>query len=293
MYVCVCVCVCVFPATRRAESRHFSPGESRAARPHRKKVLSRSPPFLLVLHWTTYQTKRHGPTTTIHSTMATTTAAPRSGLDALASLASMMHESIVIPASGSPPTTDDDSEAMPPPPPRRRMRSASNPEGMERWEPAYSRRRVQYTIGIVEEDDADAEEELDADNGKSDEMVSGGTPSSPAVVISPESLLHRARSKLLQDMSEANLKGEKGLQTLPHSLNKYKHVSRRPKRMFNRYISQRPTRPLSFFSRAVTDARHDVRVWCSHGGFGKAVPWFRTLLSRISRCTISCLFSLS
>lgn len=44
------------------------------------------------------------------------------------------------------------------------------------------------------------------------------------VDIAPEELLRRARSRLLEDLSAGSLTGEKGVLTLPHSLNKYKEV---------------------------------------------------------------------
>mmetsp|Transcript_25535 Transcript_25535/g.45006 ORF Transcript_25535/g.45006 Transcript_25535/m.45006 type:complete len:569 (+) Transcript_25535:514-2220(+) len=39
-----------------------------------------------------------------------------------------------------------------------------------------------------------------------------------------DELLRRARSRLLEDLSQGNLSGEKGVLTLPHSLDKYKEV---------------------------------------------------------------------
>eukprot|EP00523_Entomoneis_sp_CCMP467_P001906 CAMPEP_0168748414 /NCGR_PEP_ID=MMETSP0724-20121128/16162_1 /TAXON_ID=265536 /ORGANISM="Amphiprora sp., Strain CCMP467" /LENGTH=424 /DNA_ID=CAMNT_0008796239 /DNA_START=126 /DNA_END=1400 /DNA_ORIENTATION=- len=42
--------------------------------------------------------------------------------------------------------------------------------------------------------------------------------------LSPEDLLKRARSRLLEDLSEGNMNGDKGVLTLPHSLGKYKEV---------------------------------------------------------------------
>jgi hypothetical protein len=50
------------------------------------------------------------------------------------------------------------------------------------------------------------------------------SPEEGVVEISPEELLKRARSRLLEDLSEGSLKGEKGVLTLPHSLSKYKEV---------------------------------------------------------------------
>lgn len=58
-----------------------------------------------------------------------------SALDALATLASSAHEQN---ANGTMTSSSSDSDKMPPPPPRRkilvRKRSASNPEGMEKWD---------------------------------------------------------------------------------------------------------------------------------------------------------------
>lgn len=42
--------------------------------------------------------------------------------------------------------------------------------------------------------------------------------------VGHEELLRRARSRLLEDLSQSNLTGEKGVLTLPHSLRKYKEV---------------------------------------------------------------------
>jgi hypothetical protein len=68
---------------------------------------------------------------------------------------------------------------------------------------------------------------------KSPELVSGNTSQNPEgeddddeSLLEPEELLRRARSKLLEDLSEgAGVSGEKGVLTLPHSLSKYKEVS--------------------------------------------------------------------
>ena len=54
-------------------------------------------------------------------------------------------------------------------------------------------------------------------------------------LLEPEELLRRARSRLLEDLSEGGedgvngggLNGEKGVLTLPHSLGKYKEVRKR------------------------------------------------------------------
>lgn len=42
--------------------------------------------------------------------------------------------------------------------------------------------------------------------------------------LSPDELLKRARSRLLEDLSEGNMNGDKDVMTLPHSLGKYKEV---------------------------------------------------------------------
>jgi len=56
-------------------------------------------------------------------------------------------------------------------------------------------------LPLVEEEEDDDDENLDHDE-----------------------LLRRARSRLLEDLSQSNLSGEKGVLTLPHSLRKYKEV---------------------------------------------------------------------
>jgi hypothetical protein len=40
-----------------------------------------------------------------------------------------------------------------------------------------------------------------------------------------EDILRRARNRLLEDLSEGSITGEKGQLTLPHAMAKYKHVS--------------------------------------------------------------------
>ena len=42
--------------------------------------------------------------------------------------------------------------------------------------------------------------------------------------LDQDELLRRARSRLLEDLSEVNLNGDKGVLILPHSLDKYKEV---------------------------------------------------------------------
>jgi hypothetical protein len=153
-------------------------------------------------------------------------------------------------------SSDDDSEAMPPPPPRGRQvrpRSISNPEGMEKWSLAnevidpYSaadRRHFVLPASILAE-------ELRVARVAAREFQSGSPPSIPEDAeyhddssfsqtpqdddedndvdnfyenLSPDQLLHRARSRLLEDLSESCVTGEKGILTLPHALAKYKEV---------------------------------------------------------------------
>jgi hypothetical protein len=128
-------------------------------------------------------------------------------------------------------SSDDDSEAMPPPPPRMvtttRRRSASNPEGMEKWAPkACSRLHLFLPASILEEELAEAsaamkardEEKMGEDRIKEEEAIEDEEN------LDQDELLRRARSRLLEDLSEGNLNGEKGVLTLPHSLAKYKEV---------------------------------------------------------------------
>jgi hypothetical protein len=151
-------------------------------------------------------------------------------------------------------SSDDDSEAMPPPPPRTggRRRSVSNPEGMEKWAPynRTSRRDFVLPASILEEELAEASAAMEAHERNlpskeragsigSEEEGSECKPSSPSSAnvpvsglmsaeeqanLTPEELLKRARSRLLEDLSEGSLNGEKGVLTLPHSLSKYKEV---------------------------------------------------------------------
>mmetsp|Transcript_1884 Transcript_1884/g.3308 ORF Transcript_1884/g.3308 Transcript_1884/m.3308 type:complete len:241 (-) Transcript_1884:511-1233(-) len=172
-----------------------------------------------------------------------------SGLDALAALASRMTPGTIIPVCGSASSSsDDDSEAMPPPPPRRRLRSCSNPEGMEKWDSLDRRQeRIHFVLpsSIIEEELAEAkaaadrkEEEEQQQQRRSATILHQKRKRSPASVMSPverahrgepemgpEELLRRARSRLLEDLSEGSINGEKGVLTLPHSLSKYKDVS--------------------------------------------------------------------
>lgn len=161
---------------------------------------------------------------------------PRSGsigLDELAAAAANMSSSS---------DEESDSLAMPPPPPRRRPRSCSNPEGMEK----YESRKLILPNSILEEElaqasalaKAHAAEQRIKKRGFDDTF--GTSPdsvvTSPIMLttslededLEPQELLKRARSRLLEDLSEGSVKGEKGEMTLPHSLSKYKEVCRLP-----------------------------------------------------------------
>jgi hypothetical protein len=153
------------------------------------------------------------------------------GLEALAFLATkeqasmesqgILHKPLVASAVSS--SSDDDSEAMPPPPPRTgtaRRRSVSNPEGMEKWTPR-DENRLHFVLPacILEEELAEASAAMKAREEQEEEE------SVPEEDLDQDELLRRARSRLLEDLSESNLTGEKGVLTLPHSLAKYKEVS--------------------------------------------------------------------
>jgi hypothetical protein len=178
---------------------------------------------------------------------------PRSGsvgLDELAALAAGMEQTQTNSVSLSC-SSDEDSEAMPPPP-RRRPRSSSNPEGMEKW----GGRRDFFVLpsAILEEELAEASALAEAHKERCKAMSLpikkrrifeeyGSSPdsvTSPIMLsvtekadedsyvdeedMEPEELLRRARSRLLEDLSEGALKGEKGVLMLPHSLSKYKET---------------------------------------------------------------------
>ena len=154
-----------------------------------------------------------------------------------------------------------DMESMPPPPPRSigRRRSVSNPEGMEKWQPregaSASRFHLVLPAAILEEELAEASAAMkarqDGDDGddtnitilpppaaKSRNRRSGqssaskqpnNTPEENEEVdeskLEPAELLRRARSRLLEDLSEVNNLNNDGELTLPHCLPKYRDVS--------------------------------------------------------------------
>jgi hypothetical protein len=176
------------------------------------------------------------------------------GLDALAALASteqakIQHHqtpfSFLVQSCGFSSSSDDDSEAMPPPPPRGRRRSASNPEGMEKWDSLCrnhsGRHHFVLPASILEEELAEAtlaiRERAERKNSEDYYDVSpdsvtdaerdtraGGKSEKDDSNLTPDELLRRARSRLLEDLSEGAMNGEKGDLILPHSLEKYKEV---------------------------------------------------------------------
>jgi hypothetical protein len=176
------------------------------------------------------------------------------GLDALAALASSEQAKIQNPAElfpflvqscGFSSSSDDDSEAMPPPPPRGRRRSASNPEGMEKWDSLCrnqsGRHHFVLPASILEEELAEAtlaiRERAERKNIEDYYDVSpdsvtdaerdtraGEKSEKDDSNLTPDELLRRARSRLLEDLSEGAMNGEKGDLILPHSLAKYKEV---------------------------------------------------------------------
>lgn len=146
-----------------------------------------------------------------------------SGLDALAALATASMSTSVIAAGCYSSSSEDEFEVMPPPPPRRRLRAASNPEGMEKWDSLSHYRRQHFVLpqSILEEELAEVKANM--------ELMEEGrnTPHSrfdEKTEMSQQDLLNRARSRLLEDLSDASLNNEKGVLTLPHALSKYKEV---------------------------------------------------------------------
>jgi hypothetical protein len=135
-------------------------------------------------------------------------------------------------------SSDDDSEAMPPPPPRMRgrRRSVSNPEGMEKWSPRdHNRLLFVLPASILEEELAEASAAMKAKEQKflpleTQEEDLHEDEEEDESNLGQDELLRRARSRLLEDLSESSLNGDKGGITLPHTLTKYKEVRSRPLR---------------------------------------------------------------
>mmetsp|Transcript_26279 Transcript_26279/g.26708 ORF Transcript_26279/g.26708 Transcript_26279/m.26708 type:complete len:528 (+) Transcript_26279:137-1720(+) len=158
-------------------------------------------------------------------------------------------------------SSDDDSEIMPPPPPRTlpicsdsnnnnrkmsRRRSVSNPEGMDKW--GTKRLRLVLPACIIEEEIAEANAAIMIAQKEKSIAETVGESSSPSFIpnnndesnneslptpvvddeeeyLDHDQLLRRARSRLLEDLSQSSIvSGEKGGLTYPHSLKKYKEV---------------------------------------------------------------------
>lgn len=150
------------------------------------------------------------------------------GLDALAALATAsMPQPIIAPGCYSS-SSDEEYESMPPPPPRRRMRAASNPEGMEKWDSLrHNRQHFVLPQSIIEEELAEAKacmelRDQDLERTSPDSLLDESDVEEKE--MTQQELLNRARSRLLEDLSDASLNNEKGVLTLPHSLSKYKEV---------------------------------------------------------------------
>lgn len=131
-------------------------------------------------------------------------------------------------------SSDDDSEAMPPPPPRMRgrPRSVSNPEGMEKFAPRdHNRLHFVLPASILEEELAEASAAMKAKEGKflqletqEEGLHEEEDEEEDESDLDQDELLRRARSRLLEDLSESSVTGDKGVLTLPHALTKYKEV---------------------------------------------------------------------
>lgn len=105
---------------------------------------------------------------------------------------------------------------------------------MEKWDSLNrntDRRRYVLPTAILEEKLAEAKVAVDKKNDDDRLLVQRSRSNSVSSLIhddetrvEPEELLRRARSRLLEDLSEGSITGEKGQLTLPHALSKYKHV---------------------------------------------------------------------
>lgn len=234
---------------------------------------------------------------------------PRSdsaGLDALADLASMQTRNKedrplapFLVSNGASSSDSDDSEAMPPPPPRRRRRSASNPEGMEKWDslrtkPQGDRRHFVLPASILEEELAEVSEamkklseqrqspsrktqskQLESSNDDSDSLSREEQDDDvDEASLSPEELLRRARSRLLEDLSTGNLGGEKGESTFPHLLKKYKEVSQ---------VQRRVNNTVFVFTNHIFSPSYD-QIYSTNGRIGIYTPAERAaIIARFQR----------
>ena len=99
----------------------------------------------------------------------------------------------------------------------------SNPEGMEK----YSSKRLQLVLpaSILEEELAEASAAMKAKEEEEEyEEDDFYVQNEEEEHVSHEELLRRARLRLLEDLSQGSVNGEKGELTLPHALEKYKEV---------------------------------------------------------------------
>jgi hypothetical protein len=138
-----------------------------------------------------------------------------SGLDALALLASRASE-----LSSS--FVDDDRDSMPPPPPRvrkGRMRSASNPEGMEKWDSLYQNRsssRMHFLLPstILEEELQNANDACEAH----EKLMLESEPTTTRYGFTDFSLTSRP---------EYNQGDEKYIGTSPHTVDDFPAVGKK------------------------------------------------------------------
>lgn len=133
---------------------------------------------------------------------------------------------------------------------RRRRRSASNPEGMDKWDPRETRlsgrRHFVLPASILEEELAEVSEAMKKQNAERLSVTKNGSSSKRSggqrdaknqsnsndqrddevdeASLTPDELLRRARSRLLEDLS-CSYNGEKGELLFPHTLEKYQEVS--------------------------------------------------------------------
>jgi len=134
-----------------------------------------------------------------------------------------------------------------------RRRSVSNPEGMDKW--GTKRLRLVLPVSIIEEEIAEANAAIMI--ARREKSAAAATTTDKSLMLSSstrnnakgrtndndtsrsrdleeddedenldhDQLLRRARSRLLEDLSHSSIaSGDKGILTLPHSLEKYKEV---------------------------------------------------------------------
>jgi hypothetical protein len=134
-----------------------------------------------------------------------------------------------------------------------RRRSVSNPEGMDKW--GTKRLRLVLPVSIIEEEIAEANAAIMI--ARREKSAAAATTTDKSLMFSSstrnnakgrtndndtsrsrdleeddedenldhDQLLRRARSRLLEDLSHSSIaSGDKGILTLPHSLEKYKEV---------------------------------------------------------------------